>query len=645
MGSAVLKLNRWDNTEFLHNQLDKNQCSRYKVWRNWIEEYLLSNSIYDLNDITEQDVLQYREYVSESDVITVSQKKSYQRLLESFVWGNAVNDAPELYDKVMKDSQMEKDVRNKVGAYMMLQGIADTDLIDYELRDRFELFLNKTGTVYEYKKRYIKGLDKLKYEAIRRKNALRPFEKSKLVYEGKILYLGYHPDYETAMSLYRVYEKEWKVYDLTKASNTLRSQILNILNWIFQDKKARYDLYLLPLNLFYRYCLEHSLDDIEVLEEEDYIGYRDSLKLMGKDSESRCFHIVDIIQRYLFCSDAKPRWEANVWYMERFCFKYDRMNPARTVGCLNFWQVHDADNRNLFKDYVKYEIGLTSEAIDSIRNRQLDIRAFLIYCDEKNYSVRNLNRAMIEGYSRVLCSKDIEPKTYNKCFMSVFRFWEFLVVKGKAGKPDITRSEILMRTYEKHNDLSFGVDLQMRVLKAIKAAPEHLRLMVLNIWATGSRINEICTVRADSYILDCEKTYILLCQYKMKKEKLIPIPSLLYQVMTDYIRKMGKKGKEFVFTKKDGVGAYSASTFYIQTNRILKAAGVSEKEYSFRPHAYRHCMGTRLFNADVALQVIRDFLGHDSEEMTKQYIDYMGNRIQKDSKNYFESIRGRLDYD
>lgn len=72
MGSAVLKLNRWDNTEFLHNQLDKNQCSRYKVWRNWIEEYLLSNGIYDLNDITEQDVLQYREYVSESDVITVS---------------------------------------------------------------------------------------------------------------------------------------------------------------------------------------------------------------------------------------------------------------------------------------------------------------------------------------------------------------------------------------------------------------------------------------------------------------------------------------------------------------------------------------------------------------------------------------------
>ena len=270
MGSAVLKLNRWDNTEFLHNQLDKNQCSHYKVWRNWIEEYLLSNGIYDLNDITEQDVLQYREYVSESDVITVSQKKSYQRLLESFVWGNAVNDAPELYDKVMKDSQMEKDVRNKVGAYMMLQGIADTDLIDYELRDRFELFLNKTGTVYEYKKRYIKGLDKLKYEAIRRKNALRPFEKSKLVYEGKILYLGYHPDYETAMSLYRVYEQEWKVYDLTKASNTLRSQILNILNWIIQDerlKKARYDLYLLPLNLFYRYCLEHSLEDVEVLEE------------------------------------------------------------------------------------------------------------------------------------------------------------------------------------------------------------------------------------------------------------------------------------------------------------------------------------------------------------------------------------------
>ena len=648
MGSAVLKLNRWENAEYLRKQLDKNLYSSYRVWGKWIEDYLLTEGIYDLNDVTEQDILNYKDYIDGLDNMPASKKKAYKRYLETFVWGNVLEVSPELYERVMTDSRMESDVRTKVGAYLLLCGITDTGMIDFELRERFAGFLVRTGITTRQRNLYLKGLDKLKYESIRRQNALRPFETSKLTYDGKTLYLGYHPDYETAMSLYLFYEKDWKVYDLPNAPKQLRNQILALLNWIFQEKKNLYFKYnhrLLPLNLLYRYCMDHSIGDLETLEEEDYVGYRESLKHMCKSSEARCYEIVDIVQKFLFCNNARPRWEANAWYLDRFSFKDDRMNPARPVGCLNFWQVHDPDNRDLFKEYIKYEIGLTNEAIDTIRNRQLDIRAFLGYCDEKGYSVRNMNRNMIEGYSGVLKSRELEPKTHNKSLSSVFMFWEYLYVKGKTVRPDLTRSEIMMRTYEKHNDLTMSHDLQMRVLKAVKAAPEHLRLIVLNIWATGSRANEICTVTADSYILDAGRTYIQVRQYKLKKDKLIPIPLLLYQVMTDYIRKLGKKGKEFVFNRKDGVGSYLAHTFYIQMNRLLKAVGVSDKEYSFRPHAYRHCMGTRLFDADVVIQVIRDFLGHDSEEMTKQYIDFMGDRIRKDSHNFFESVRGKIDYE
>ena len=39
---------------------------------------------------------------------------------------------------------------------------------------------------------------------------------------------------------------------------------------------------------------------------------------------------------------------------------------------------------------------------------------------------------------------------------------------------------------------------------------------------------------------------------------------------------------------------------------------------------------------DVSLQSIRDYLGHTYEEMTRQYIDYMPQRIAKANDEFFE---------
>lgn len=36
------------------------------------------------------------------------------------------------------------------------------------------------------------------------------------------------------------------------------------------------------------------------------------------------------------------------------------------------------------------------------------------------------------------------------------------------------------------------------------------------------------------------------------------------------------------------------------------------------------------------MQVIRDFLGHKSDEMTKQYIDFIPRQIEEKSKSLFK---------
>ena len=59
-------------------------------------------------------------------------------------------------------------------------------------------------------------------------------------------------------------------------------------------------------------------------------------------------------------------------------------------------------------------------------------------------------------------------------------------------------------------------------------------------------------------------------------------------------------------------------------------------EYLFRSHDYRHGVATYFYNNGVSLQGVRDYLGHTYEEMTQQYVDYMPNRIDRTSKEFFE---------
>lgn len=56
----------------------------------------------------------------------------------------------------------------------------------------------------------------------------------------------------------------------------------------------------------------------------------------------------------------------------------------------------------------------------------------------------------------------------------------------------------------------------------------------------------------------------------------------------------------------------------------------------FQNPCYRHTLATRFYDDGVSIQTIRDYLGHFSEEMTKQYVDFMPKRIAKASDAYFK---------
>lgn len=55
---------------------------------------------------------------------------------------------------------------------------------------------------------YVKAMDVLKLEAIRKENISNPLKPKALKYSGEKLFLLYHPDYEVAKTFYYIRDKE-----------------------------------------------------------------------------------------------------------------------------------------------------------------------------------------------------------------------------------------------------------------------------------------------------------------------------------------------------------------------------------------------------------------------------------------------------
>ena len=124
-------------------------------------------------------------------------------------------------------------------------------------------------------------------------------------------------------------------------------------------------------------------------------------------------------------------------------------------------------------------------------------------------------------------------------------------------------------------------------------------------------------------------------QTKMKQYKRIPIPEALYQIVMVYMKRNDIGPDDFLFQNQEG-SAYSSNTFMWQMKKCCEEVQIQNGIYLFRSHDYRHTVATFFYDEHVSMQAIRDYLGHENEEMTRQYIDYMPYKIAKANDEFFQ---------
>lgn len=639
MAAIVLQISQ-PNIDILHEQFASCKSITGKL-RTIVENFLYSKGIYTLDDVDATVKNAYRQYIKGLVGINDQQRKYYQSALDQILLAYLITKNQKLASDV-ETIIRGRAVRNKVLLYLMEHGIQDCKQIDYDVRSDYKESLKGSGCRKLHE--YVKAMDVLKLEAIRKENISNPLKPKALKYSGEKLFLLYHPDYEVAKTFYYIRDKEELLFDFSlEGSEIVKRQIFKMLTYVLEEKKDWHDRrerFLIPLKRLYIFCNENVVEDIELLTAEQIEAFRLSMEGKVGTKTDTYMQIIYNITKYLFITAKNTNWDANIWYLERFSFNDGRVNPAREIERITFNQISD-DNRALLKNYMKYQIGIAQRtSLQTIRCQYYDIVIFLKYCDAEKWSLTEVDAERMEKYISSVDAEDIQAESYNHRIISVARLFDYMKSKKLVQREPLQFDYYLKTVHVKHNDRTVSIENQKQVLKKLKHLPLYLRLMFLNLWCEGIRVCELCVIKAGMYRWDGQDAWLKLYQNKMKKEKCIPIPVELYKIMKKYIEDTGIKADEYVFQNKKG-GAYDAGTFTKQMKRELKKAGLIE--YDFKAHDFRHTIGTSL-NKDynVSIEAIREFLGHNSSDMTKQYIDFVPEMLDSANENYFSKEENKL---
>lgn len=538
--------------------------------------------------------------------------------------------------------------RNKLKAFLLKTGISSIVEMDYPLRQSFREYLEYDQHI-QRPERYLKAYDRVKQHSIREQmQTLAGRQQCRWQLEDKILFISYHPDPAIVKEFDSVWNRPNMVWDFTRAcSRTLKQQIFTTLNAVIgQFKEPRWrEQRLSGLRFLYDFCTEKGIADIEKLELEQIREFETWLEREGRtNSESRkqqMLPILNFCRKTVFLQNEEIHWDANIWYLERLHLPKNRVNPSGSFASISFLEIVRPDNRRYAQEYMKCQLGITGQAVSTLVTKYEGIRNFLVWLGKEDISVCECTENRIDTYLDQLQKRGIIAKTFNEYLAGLHHFFRFLMVRGYLEQVPFHPEYHQKKIIPKHHDRSVSPEVCMEILSKLHLLPEDQRCMYLHLWCLGLRISEVCTLKGNAYYRQGQDTWIQVYQIKMKKYKRIPIADGLYQIMQVYIRRKQIGPDDYLFTNKNG-GPYRSATLQYQMKKFCRENGIEEGEYSFKSHDYRHTVATFFYDNGASLQSVRDYLGHNYEEMTEQYLDYGPRKIAKANDELFKEPCNRL---
>lgn len=529
-------------------------------------------------------------------------------------------------------------IRNRVKKFLIEEGVTDISEMNAALRVRYEGYLERNETVY-VPITCLRGFDKIFIHRMKEElKTLAGQRKYTTEYRDQWLCLTHYPEVEVAESFLMSKGEMELVWNFTlECPRKLKMQIFTVLKEVIHAYKGwtRKEK-LLVLQRLYQFCVEEQVSDIETMTMEEEQRFEQELsEHFCRKKKSMGFAVIRMSRKILFLQAPEINWNANVWFLERFHFSKERMNPSKPIELVSFKEVTNLENQKILQKYMRYLFGITDLCISTIRIKMLELRTFLVHFNGEESPIYEVEAEKIQRYLESIQKQDTREKTANGRIFMILQFYNFLTVKGYLKKIPFRHEYYLQKEVHAHHDRSVPERIYTEILSKLAEFPEHLRLMFLHLWCTGIRGSEVCTLTGDGYEEKDGDYWLKVYQVKMKTYKRIPIPEALYKLVQVYKKKYQIGPEEYLFQNQTG-GAFRYGTFRYQMLKYCEKYQIANGEYIFKSHDYRHNLATLYYDSGISIQAVRDYLGHEYEEMTRQYVDYMPKKLEQASEAYFQ---------
>ena len=180
----------------------------------------------------------------------------------------------------------------------------------------------------------------------------------------------------------------------------MKMQIFTVLKEVIHTYKGRYRKEkLLALQRLYQFCAKQQVADIEImtLAKEQQFEQELSERFRG-EKKSAVFGILRMSRKILFLQAPEIHWNANVWFLERFHFSRERMNPSKPVEWVSFKEVTNLENQKILQKYLRYLFGITDLSISTIRIKLQELRTFLVYFNGEENPIHEVEAEKIQRY-------------------------------------------------------------------------------------------------------------------------------------------------------------------------------------------------------------------------------------------------------
>jgi integrase/recombinase XerD len=300
-----------------------------------------------------------------------------------------------------------------------------------------------------------------------------------------------------------------------------------------------------------------------------------------------------------------------------------------------------------YLEHLRVERRLADHTLDSYAR---DLRGLAAFAAEEGRTLETLDRRALEAFVRRQRTAGLSPRSVARGVAAVRGFYRFLVLDQRLtdNPADDLRPPKAWPALPKFLSVE---EVDTLIAQPDVTTPRGLRdrAMIELLYATGMRVSELVSVRANDLRLDEE---YLTCVGKGSKERIIPIG----EEATKWVRRYQHDARAQLVPQKKKVRlkpnptstrAASAQLFLNARGGPLSRVGFWKilKGYGRRagmrgglsPHVLRHSFATHLLERGADLRAIQMMLGHADLSTTQIYTHVLEARL----RNVYERFHPR----